>query len=346
MKPIVRETVMHSANFASLDMALRLEPSPRAMVWGGRLLADLLGKPLPDAQSYGESWEVSTHPRQHSFHHDSGRTLADLTRRYPTDMLGRGASPDTPFPWLIKWLDCHDWLSVQVHPDAEKVKTLWPGEGSKNEAWFVIAARPGSKVWAGLNPGVTHEQLRQASLDGTVADCLASFEPQPGDCVHLPAGTVHAVGGGVLMAEIQESSDATFRLFDWNRKDAHGKSRDLHLEQSLAAIDWAQGPVSPVRTAAFPPGPGDSCRHILVRCPEFHIDLCSGDTPVGLTSPGTLGALMQVAGKARLEYRGSVIPLGMGDTLVLPAALRQAMWVPEGPAAMIHATVPALYSSH
>ena len=330
-----------SSTINRLDRVLRPVPSPRAMVWGSRLLADALGRHLPDQQPYGESWEASTHPRHHSQVEGETRTLAELMRHHPADMLGAGATAETAFPWLIKWLDCHDWLSVQVHPDAEKVKVLWPGEGSKNEAWFVIAVRPGGKVWAGLKPGVTPDQLRQASLDGTVADLLASFEPKPGDCVHLPAGTVHAVGGGVLMAEVQESSDATFRLFDWNRKDARGKSRDLHLEQSLASIDWTKGPVAPIRADNFPPRPGQpSTLRPLVRCPEFHLDLAAGDTPLPLPDPGTLRVVIQVAGNAALAHQGHKHRSTLGDTLVLPAAACGAVWQPEGPGALLVATLP------
>src|SRR5206468_7878875 len=121
------------------------------------------------------------------------------------------------------------------------------GEGSKTEAWFVLEAQPGSRIYAGLLPGVDEHCLRAASAAGTVAHCLHCFTPRPGDCVFLPAGTVHAVGGGVLIAEIQQTSDATFRLFDWNRKDAQGNSRQLHIEESLASIHWGQGPVQPLR---------------------------------------------------------------------------------------------------
>src|SRR5205807_1382927 len=123
---------------------------------------------------------------------------------------------------LIKLLDAHDWLSVQVHPDKESVARLWPGEGSKTEAWFILDALPGSRIYAGLLPGVDAAALGAAIAAGRAHECLHSFAPQPGDCVFLPAGSVHAVGGGVLFAEIQETSDATFRLYDWNRRDAQG----------------------------------------------------------------------------------------------------------------------------
>src|SRR5207248_4186771 len=167
------------------------------------------------------------------------------------ELLGPAAAACPTFPWLVKFLDCNDWLSVQVHPPEEAVKRLWPGEGSKTEAWFVLDTAPGSRIYAGLLPGTDAARLRAALKTGTVAECLHQFTPRPGDCVFLPAGTVHAVGGGVLMAEVQQTSDATFRLFDWDRRDAQGKSRTLHVEEALACIDWSRGPVTPERVADF-----------------------------------------------------------------------------------------------
>ncbi len=223
-------------------------------VWGGRKLHTTLGKDLPDDSAYGESWDVSHHASHHSVVRDgelAGKTLHDLMSSHRQDLLGRHAKAHDVFPWLIKFLDCNDWLSVQVHPDEEKVKTLWPGEGSKTEAWFVVDAAPESRIYAGLLEGIDEAKLRAALQEGNVADCLYSFTPQAGDCVFLRAGTVHAVGGGVLMAEIQQTSDATFRLFDWNRVDAEGKSRTLHIEQSIAATHWDYGPVKPIAVSAF-----------------------------------------------------------------------------------------------
>src|SRR5205823_3396050 len=172
-----------------------------------------------------------------------GRTLRDLMEQQRVALLGPSAAVHEQFPWLIKFLDACDWLSVQVHPDERTVRRLWPGEGSKTEAWFVLDAQLGSRIYAGLLPGTDEQCLRAAAGEGTVAECLHSFTPRPGDCVFLPAGTVHAVGGGVLLAEVQQTSDATFRLFDWNRRDAQGKSRPLHLDEALASTHWHRGPV-------------------------------------------------------------------------------------------------------
>src|SRR5207248_9642633 len=178
--------------------------------------------------------------------------------------------------------DVNDWLSVQVHPDDEAVRTLWPGEGGKTEAWFILAAEPTSRIFAGLKPGIDEPGLREALRRGSVADCLHSFTPRPGDCLFLKAGTVHAVGGGVLLAEVQQTSDATFRLFDWNRVDAQGRSRALHVEQALACIDWDQGPVAPRHVPDFDREPGRPERHALVSCPYFELDFVRTAEPVHL----------------------------------------------------------------
>src|SRR5262249_31265090 len=136
----------------------------------------------------------------------------------------------------------------------EAVKRLWPGERGKTEAWFVLDADPSSRIYAGLLPGIDESRLRRALSEGQVAECLHHFQPAAGDCLFLPAGTVHAVGGGVLMAEIQQTSDATFRLFDWNRTDAQGRGRLLHIEQALACIDWQRGPVNPTKARGLDGG--------------------------------------------------------------------------------------------
>src|SRR5207244_4153139 len=156
----------------------------------------------------GESWEISDHPLHRSVVANTplaGATLRHLMETRRDEMMGL-ASVRATFPLLVKYLDANDWLSVQVHPDEEAVKKLWPGEGSKTEAWFTVDAAPGSRIYAGLLPGVGERELRAALHAGTVAECLHSFEPHPGDCVLLPAGAVHAVGGGVLLAEVQQTS--------------------------------------------------------------------------------------------------------------------------------------------
>ncbi|MCI0683657.1 MAG: class I mannose-6-phosphate isomerase [Gemmataceae bacterium] len=301
---------------------LRFEPFLRPMVWGGRDLETQLHKRLPAPESYGESWEVSDHALHHSVVAEGprrGTTLRRLMEDERDALLGPAAARFTTFPWLIKFLDACDWLSVQVHPDAGAVKTLWPGEGSKTEAWYVVAAQPSSRIYAGLAPGIGPEQLRRAVAAGRVAECLHSFVPQPGDCVFLPAGTVHAVGGGVLFAEIQETSDATFRLFDWNRVDAAGKSRKLHIDEAFAAIHWDRGPVEPKRVSAGAAVPaGEGPRFPLVHCDEFLLDYVQAEAAINLGGGGAMQTLIVLEGHGRWESGAALTP---GQVWVLPVSL-------------------------
>jgi mannose-6-phosphate isomerase len=309
---------------------LRFVPFLRPMVWGGRRLGEFLGKQLPTEEPYGESWEISDHPLHFSVVADgplAGRSLRELMASNAGGLLGSAAGNHTTFPWLVKFLDARDRLSVQVHPDADAVRRLAPGERSKSEAWVVLDAAPGSRIWAGLLPGVTEAKLRDALRQGTVADCLHQFTPRPGDCVYLPAGTVHAVGG-VLLAEIQETSDATFRLFDWNRRDSEGNPRRLHIEEAIASIHWQQAPVSPVR--AFEPGAKSRRRLSLVRCPHFHLDCLQEDQPFRCGGTNRVEVLVIVQGAGHWSTPAGDLPLRAGEAWVLPAALAATECVPQG----------------
>ena len=246
------------------------------------------------------------------------------------------------FPWLVKLLDACDWLSVQVHPDDDAVRRLWPGEGGKTEAWFVLDARPGSRIYAGLLPGVDEPALRAALAAGTVADCLHQFSPRPGDCLFLPAGTVHAVGGGVLMAEVQQTSDATFRLFDWDRRDAEGQPRPLHVEESLACIDWSRGPVQPLRVDGYPtdgtPAPG-SVTQRLASCRYFTLDYLRREAPFEVGG-GRLQVLVVLHGSGCLRTADGPWELTPGDSLLLPAAMGAQTVYPAGSLGLMIAGLP------
>jgi mannose-6-phosphate isomerase len=314
------------------------------MVWGGRRLAGVLGKHLPTSEPYGEAWDVTDHPLHRSVVASGphkGRTLRDLMEQERASLLGPAAGEHTTFPWLVKFLDCHDWLSVQVHPDEQKVKTLWPGEGSKTEAWFVLSAARGSRIYAGLLPGVDEARLRAALRTGTVAECLHQFEPEPGDCVFLRAGTVHAVGGGVLMAEVQQTSDATFRLFDWNRRDAQGNMRQLHIEEALGSIHWDFGPVFPVKAAGFRDGTtGGVSRQALVRCPYFHLDYVHLWEPFHLGGDGRLHTVVVLQGKGRILTPDAEDAVVAGQVWVLPASMPQGVCQPELGLKLLVSTLP------
>ncbi|MSR32850.1 MAG: mannose-6-phosphate isomerase [Gemmataceae bacterium] len=321
-----------------LNEPLRFKPFPRPRVWGGRKLESLLGKSLPDGQNYGESWEISDHASHASEvlgGNFDGKTLRWLMETQADNILGPTVGKQQQFPWLIKYLDAQDWLSVQVHPDEKSVEQLWPGEGSKNEAWFILEAVPGSRIYAGLLPGVNAAQVRAASLAGTVADLLHQFHPQPGDCLYLPAGTVHAIGCGVLMAEIQQTSDATFRLFDWNRKDATGAGRPLHLEESLACIDWTSGPPHPIRVPGFGKNPVAG-QIPLVNCPYFKLEYHCQRAKTLLGGTGKLQAVLALSGEGTLGGIG----IQKGETLLFPASMGEIPWAPLHCQELLLATLP------
>lgn len=304
---------------------LRFQPFFRSAAWGGRALARFLGKNLPADVPVGESWEVSDHAVHTSVLAAgtlAGHTLRQLMEKHREELLGDAADRFDRFPWLVKFLDARDWLSVQVHPDAQVVRRLLPGEGAKTEAWLVLDAQPGSLIYAGLRPGNGPAEVQAALKGGTVADCLHRFEPRPGDLVFLPAGTVHALGGGVLLAEIQQTSDATFRLYDWHRRDAAGQARPLHVEQALASIDWAQGPVAP---------------STQIRCPYFAVDCVRHDTTFTLGGVGRLQALIVTDGQGRLDNGDFVMA---GDAWILPASLPSTILHVETPIAGLLCTLP------
>jgi len=325
---------------------VRFLPYIRPLVWGGRRL-EVLGKTLPEGQACGESWEISDHYSHRSVVADgphAGRTLRQLLEEAAPSLLGPAAGRRETFPWLVKYLDAHDWLSVQVHPDEVAVKELWPGEGSKTEAWFVLDAAPGSRIYAGLLPGVDEAALRAALRAGTVAECLHQYQPRPGDCLFLPAGTVHALGGGVLLAEVQQTSDATFRLFDWNRRDAEGRPRQLHVEQALACLDWKQGPVQPVRAPGYPQALDETGATVpawqrLVACPFFVLEYVRQAEPFELPG-GQLRVLLGLHGGGWVDGAAGRTRLERGTTLLLPAGLDQVRCHPEGSLGVLVATLP------
>jgi mannose-6-phosphate isomerase len=278
-------------------------------------LATILGKPLGPGDDYAESWEVVDHHQDQSVVLEgpvAGRTLHELVSQRADDLLGRHAGCES-FPLLMKFLDANRTLSVQVHPTDAQAARLDPPDLGKTEAWVVLATEPGSKIYAGLKPGVTRTQLDRALEEGGCEGCLHTIEPAPGDCLLLPAGTVHALGAGLVIAEIQQASDTTFRLFDWNRKGADGRPRPLHIEQALATIDFTRGPIEPQR-----PHPTDQTgRERLVECDWFVLDRCTIRDSSMVGGDDRFHLLVVLEGA--LELAGVAAPLRAGHTLLLPA---------------------------
>lgn len=211
---------------------LRFMPEYHNKPWGGRRLETILGRALP-AGPVGEAWElVDLDGRSSAVVGDARRSLAELWHAGELGGSGQGR-----FPFLLKWLDTHDWLSVQVHPDAEASRRLSKAS-PKTEAWFVAHAEPNATIKIGHYPGLDADALAIAAGNGTVANWMREIAPAAGHMVLVPAGTLHAIGPGYLLLEVQQPSDTTFRLYDWGRKDANGQPRPLHLEAGLQAVRY------------------------------------------------------------------------------------------------------------
>ncbi|MES1213292.1 MAG: type I phosphomannose isomerase catalytic subunit, partial [Singulisphaera sp.] len=249
---------------------LRFRPLFRHYLWGGEKLRTVLGKSCGEQPTCAESWEICDRGADQSMVAAgalAGATLGELVAQYGAELFGRHA-PQRQFPLLFKFLDARLKLSVQVHPDDARAARLTPPDLGKTEAWVVIDAEPGSLIYAGLKRGFDREALAREISRGTCELCLHSFAPHASDCVFLPAGVVHAIGEGLLVAEIQQSSDTTWRLFDWNRLGPDGKPRALHIREALDAIDYAAGPVSPVQ----PLSTDESWRERLIASDKFVLD--------------------------------------------------------------------------
>jgi len=291
----------------------------------------LLKKLLPAAGQFGESWEISGHPLHVSVVAEgalAGTSLADLWQWHAAEIWGRRRPIPQAFPWLIKFLDCEDYLSVQVHPNDTTAARFCPGERGKNEAWVVLHAEPEARLYTGLRSGVDATSLRQALEEGTVERCLHGFRPRRGDCVYLRAGTVHAAGGGVLLAEIQQPSDATLRLFDWNRVGPDGKPRPLHLEAALASVNWGAGSVTPRHDDFI-----QSQHALLLECPHFQIHriyLAAGESASLADFRGAMSVWVVIQGQATLRTSHDCYACSLGTTLLLPAACEAEDWRCDG----------------
>ncbi len=304
---------------------LQFEPLFKRYLWGGRRLATVLGKPIGD-QEAAESWEVVDHGEDQSVVYGgplAGKTLAQIVRDHNQELFGHHA-PQQQFPLLLKYLDANLTLSVQVHPNDGQGALLDPPDLGKTEAWVVLAAAPGGKIYSGLKAGVTREVLAAAVVAGASDECLHSFEPRVGDCVFIQAGTVHALGEGLVIAEIQQASNTTFRLFDWNRVDKDGQPRPLHIEQSLEVSDFERGPVNPQTPVAL----GNGIER-LVECDKFVLDRRTVGEPQQVADEDCFRLLTVIQGDATLTHGGEATTMPLGSTVLLPArretaALRSA----------------------
>ncbi|MDE0862418.1 MAG: class I mannose-6-phosphate isomerase [Rubripirellula sp.] len=298
---------------------LRFSPVLKQTIWGGRRLGEHLRKPIGSESNYAESWEVVDHGDDQSIVENgllSGQTLRQVIQEHPSWLFGEKSDLKS-FPLLLKYLDCNRVLSVQVHPSDQYALHMAKPDLGKTEAWYIVASEPESLIYAGLRMGVDQDMLQQAIVTGTTEDVLHSFHPAAGDIVFIPAGTVHALGAGLLVAEIQQSSDTTFRLFDWNRTDSSGNPRPLHLAQGIEVTDYSSGPVT-----ALASDRGATGWQTIVSCDKFVLRLLeNGEAAVG--GEAKFHILTIPKGTATLRIEEEITSLSAGATVLLPAAMKR-----------------------
>lgn len=297
---------------------LKSAPVFKQRIWGGQRLRAVFGKELPAGEKIGESWEIADLPEGKSTVANGplrGETLGSVVERYAEPITGTKDFP-SPFPLLIKFLDAQDVLSVQVHPDAQTCRRMGKGD-LKTECWYVIRAEPGAVIYKGLKKPVTKERFARAIEDGTAAELLAPVPVEAGECHYLPAGTVHTLGAGLLIAEIQTPSDTTYRVFDWNRVDEAGRQRQLHIDEALESIHFDVTPEKlPVTTVGR-----------LVDCEYFKVDkghqAHNGEVFLARGRMRTL--IFLTGGGTILSREAEPVEFKAGDCVLVPAAFEGAL---------------------
>jgi mannose-6-phosphate isomerase len=320
---------------------LRFEPIYQYRLWGGRHLASLLTAPLPSGP-IGEAWLLSDRDDHQSRVTDGplrGQTLGQLLEQFPKQLLGKLAGRFRRFPLLLKFLDVHEMLSVQVHPTKANTNLLPAGETPKTEAWVVLEAGIQSRIYAGLKPDTTEAKLRGALTNGTVVDRLACLTPKPGDAIFLRAGTVHSLGGDLVVFEIQQNSDVTFRLYDWDHIDPRtGKPRALQVDKAMACIDFSEGPVSLVAPVVEATTPVE--RERLFRCEHFWLWRLRGQLPFTVGEADLPRVLVCVEGEGQVEHGSATYAVGRGDVFLLPAVIGKCVFRPRGAVILLEILIP------
>ena len=298
------------------------QPIFKDRIWGGRELERLYAKKIPAGQ-IGEAWEISDRPDDASVIANgpfAGKDLRWLMENHAAEILGH-AKPAAAgrFPLLCKILDAREKLSLQVHPPASKAAEL-KGE-PKTEMWFIADAAPGASLYVGLKRGVTRAAFERKISDGSVADCFHKIPVQAGDTMFLPSGRVHAIGDGLVIFEIQQNSDTTYRVFDWNRLGLDGKPREMHVAQSLASIDFNDFEPKLVETQFT--ADGQIQKRPLVSDPLFNVVAWQLNNPStgGWLKPNKLQIVAATTGAVEIQSGTTTVKLSAGQFSLIPASL-------------------------
>ncbi len=313
------------------DKPFKLQPVLKEKIWGGRKLETILGKKLPPGK-YGESWEASTHPNGTNLIISGelqGLPLDKAIEKYPKELLGKAviAQGHTTLPVLIKFIDATDKLSVQVHPD-DQYALKHENDRGKTEMWYILHAEEKAQLIYGLKEGTTREKLKEAIDNNAIEEHLRYVNIKKGDLLFVPAGTVHAILGGVLILEIQESSDSTYRLYDWNRVGFDGKPRPLHIEKALEVINYnAKNNVTkPIKEKR-----GYGYFSNLVRCSYFNTDLYLLKNAFQLRKEEkqSFEILITIKGELTMEFPGGNYKIKKGETIFIPPGCKNIYLEPQ-----------------
>jgi len=315
---------------------LTFKPIFKTRIWGGRNLERLYGKSLDSAEPIGESWEISDRPGDASVIANgplAGKDLRWLMEHHRREVLGEGASASGAFPLLVKILDAEETLSVQVHPPAALAPKL--GGEPKTEMWYIADARPDAALYVGLKAGVTREEFERRIGEGSVAEALHRVPVKTGDVMFLPSGRLHAIGGGNVIFEIQQNSDTTYRVFDWNRVEKDGKPRQLHLKESLASIDFNDHEPALV-ASKYSPNPNFAVR-LLVEDALFHVDAVKAKRGERFhLRSGVVQIIGLLRGRLRVTFGEHGLELKAGDFCLLPACLGRVSFEAERAVEYLH----------
>jgi mannose-6-phosphate isomerase len=322
---------------------LRFDPIYQYRPWGGRRLANLLSAPLPDHEAVGEAWLLSDRDDFSSLVADGplkGASIGHLLKQFPEQMLGSLARHFPRFPLLLKFLDVQKKLSVQVHPSDAHAELIPKGDTGKTEAWVVLEKGPEARIYAGLKFTATKDVLRQSLANGTVENQLARFTPELGDGVFIRAGTVHSLSD-VVVFEVQENSDVTFRLYDWDRVDPKtGQRRPLQVDQAMDCINFAQGEIGPVVPKVDEKM--SAVREKLVHCDHFSVWRISGEFSCTVGKTATPRVIVCLAGRGHLDHAGIPYAFGKGDVLLLPAVVGACLCQPDEALILLEIWLPEI----
>ena len=312
---------------------LQFRPRLKERIWGGKALAAKGGphKRIDPDKKYGESWEISGVQGDISIVKNGslkGNNLQELIEVYMGDLVGDRIYEKfgVEFPLLVKYIDTQDLLSIQVHPDDRLAAERHNAYG-KTEMWYVVSAEPGAVLYLGFREGVTREQYEQAVAEGTLPDLLNKIETRAGDAWYIPAGTIHAIGKGVRLVEIQQTSDVTYRVFDWNRTDAKGHHRQLHTELAIDAIRFDHDVRYNITR------PAEKNRSVeLIHCPYFSVNLIDLDGTIdkNLSACGTFVIYICTEGKVQIVCNCGTLTLEAGEVVLIPAEEDQAVLTGTG----------------